>query len=148
MSPSATESNGAANGASTSNGADNFSYPEMATPYRVLNQYHSKPTKLRVACIGAGASGICLAYKMVCLLLPARTSSGERTANVRTRPLGEANGPRELGIDALREEPGARWNLGREHVRLTMMRFPLPLLPPFRAHTDLPTSTRLAKEQS
>lgn len=45
--------------------ADEFDYPEMATPYRVLNQYHSKPTKLRVACVGAGASGMCLSYKMV-----------------------------------------------------------------------------------
>lgn len=42
-----------------------FDYPAMATPYRVLNQYHSKPTKLRVACVGAGASGMCLSYKMV-----------------------------------------------------------------------------------
>lgn len=50
---------------SADNGANDFSYPEMATPYRVLQQYHSKPTKLRVACIGAGASGISLAYKMV-----------------------------------------------------------------------------------
>lgn len=48
-----------------SNGANDFAYPEFTNPYRILNQYHSKPTKLRVACIGAGASGICLAYKMV-----------------------------------------------------------------------------------
>ncbi|KAH8906172.1 FAD/NAD(P)-binding domain-containing protein [Coniochaeta sp. PMI_546] len=42
----------------------------MATPYRVLNQYHSKPTKLRVACVGAGASGMCLSYKMNKMLVP------------------------------------------------------------------------------
>lgn len=33
-------------------------------PYHVLPQYHSKPSKLRVAGIGAGATGLCLAYKM------------------------------------------------------------------------------------
>ncbi|KAE9367187.1 FAD/NAD(P)-binding domain-containing protein [Stipitochalara longipes BDJ] len=37
----------------------------MSTPYKILNQYHSKPTKLRVACIGAGASGLCVIYKMM-----------------------------------------------------------------------------------
>ena len=45
--------------------AEDFEYPPLATPYRILNQYHSKPTKLRVASIGAGASGLCLIYKMV-----------------------------------------------------------------------------------
>ncbi|EPE06691.1 4-hydroxyacetophenone monooxygenase [Ophiostoma piceae UAMH 11346] len=59
-----TDSSNGANVVDHSNGANDFSYPEGATPYRVLKQYHSKPTKLRVACIGAGASGICLAYKM------------------------------------------------------------------------------------
>lgn len=41
-------------------------YPEANPegPYRILDQYHSKPRKLRVACCGAGASGLCLAYKM------------------------------------------------------------------------------------
>jgi ribulose 1,5-bisphosphate synthetase/thiazole synthase len=43
-----------------------YDYPEaiLDGPYRVLDQYHSKPRKLRVACVGAGASGLCLAYKM------------------------------------------------------------------------------------
>lgn len=43
-----------------------FEYPEATPegPYKVLQQYHSKPRKLRVACVGAGASGLCLAYKM------------------------------------------------------------------------------------
>lgn len=43
-----------------------FRYPEPTPdgPYRVLNQYHSEPRRLRVACVGAGASGLCLAYKM------------------------------------------------------------------------------------
>ena len=58
------------NGVHSANGAGDFSYPEMATPYRVLNQYHSKPTKLRVASIGAGAAGICLAYKMERQMVP------------------------------------------------------------------------------
>jgi cation diffusion facilitator CzcD-associated flavoprotein CzcO len=49
-----------------------FDYPEATPegPYRVLNQYHSKPRKLRVACVGAGASGLCLAYKMEKMMVP------------------------------------------------------------------------------
>ncbi|KEF56736.1 uncharacterized protein A1O9_06926 [Exophiala aquamarina CBS 119918] len=39
-----------------------FEYPPA--PYQVLDQYHSKPCKIRVACIGAGATGLCTAYKM------------------------------------------------------------------------------------
>ena len=43
-----------------------YEYPEPMPEgsYRILHQYHSKPRKLRVACVGAGASGLCLAYKM------------------------------------------------------------------------------------
>lgn len=46
--------------------AHSYDYPESTPegPYRVLDQYHSKPGRLRVACVGAGASGLCLAYKM------------------------------------------------------------------------------------
>ena len=52
-----------------SNGATaspQYIYPQNAPdgPYQVLDQHHSRPTKLRVACIGAGASGLCLAYKL------------------------------------------------------------------------------------
>ena len=49
-----------------------FEYPERTPdgPYRVLDQYHSKPRRLRVACVGAGASGLCLAYKMGKMLEP------------------------------------------------------------------------------
>ena len=39
-------------------------YIDEHASYSVLPQYHSKPTKLRVGCVGAGASGLCLAYKM------------------------------------------------------------------------------------
>ncbi|KAK5057905.1 hypothetical protein LTR84_011906 [Exophiala bonariae] len=39
-------------------------------PYRPLDQYHSKPSKIRVAGAGAGATGICLAYKLERLLDP------------------------------------------------------------------------------
>ncbi|KAF2638749.1 FAD/NAD(P)-binding domain-containing protein [Massarina eburnea CBS 473.64] len=52
--------------------AEHYDYPP-ANPegaYKVLNQYHSKPGKLRVACCGAGASGLCLAYKMERMLTP------------------------------------------------------------------------------
>jgi len=46
--------------------APSYEYPEPTPdgPYRVLEQYHSKPRKMRVAGVGAGASGLCLAYKM------------------------------------------------------------------------------------
>jgi hypothetical protein len=42
------------------NGITGAAYPNCIDvgKYRVLEQYHSKPTKLRVAAIGAGASGI------------------------------------------------------------------------------------------
>ncbi|KAJ3524735.1 hypothetical protein NM208_g11943 [Fusarium decemcellulare] len=70
--PSTTEpkkivTNGHATHHETASPAIHFSYPPVVpenTAYRVLDQYHSKPTKIRVACIGAGASGLCLAYKM------------------------------------------------------------------------------------
>ena len=32
--------------------------------YRVKNEWHSNLTYLRVICAGAGATGLCLAYKM------------------------------------------------------------------------------------
>ncbi|CAI6088645.1 unnamed protein product [Clonostachys chloroleuca] len=47
--------------------AEEFWYPPYVpkdAAYRVLPQYHSKPTKIRTICIGAGATGIALAYKM------------------------------------------------------------------------------------
>ncbi|KAG9244397.1 hypothetical protein BJ878DRAFT_534602 [Calycina marina] len=44
------------------------SHPNEA--YGVLPQYHSKSAKIRVACVGAGASGLCLAYKMGKMLEP------------------------------------------------------------------------------
>jgi hypothetical protein len=49
-----------------------YNYPPANPegPYKVLNQYHSKPSKMRVACCGAGASGLCLAYKMEKMLTP------------------------------------------------------------------------------
>jgi hypothetical protein len=49
-----------------------YDYPEAtpAGPYRILDQYHSKPRKLRIACVGAGASGLCLAYKLEKMLEP------------------------------------------------------------------------------
>lgn len=53
--------------------ATEYHYPPTVSEgseYAVLKQYHSKPTKLRVACIGAGASGLCLAYKMERMLAP------------------------------------------------------------------------------
>ena len=68
----AHEANGT-NGVKNDNGANTFYYGEEVSPdapYKVLPQYHSKPTKLRVACVGAGASGLCLAYKMEKMMIP------------------------------------------------------------------------------
>ncbi|EPE24267.1 FAD/NAD(P)-binding protein [Glarea lozoyensis ATCC 20868] len=64
MAPSAMpDSNGV-----TTNGINGggVPYAEAKTEdaYKVLPQYHSQASKLRVASIGAGASGLCLAYKM------------------------------------------------------------------------------------
>jgi cation diffusion facilitator CzcD-associated flavoprotein CzcO len=53
-----SETNGI-NGAGIPYGAE-----DSFESYRVLSQYHSKPSKLRVAGVGAGATGLCLAYKM------------------------------------------------------------------------------------
>ncbi|KAF2117373.1 cyclohexanone monooxygenase [Lophiotrema nucula] len=35
-----------------------------SSAYEILPQWHSKPTHLRVVCVGAGAAGLLLAYKM------------------------------------------------------------------------------------
>lgn len=61
------------NGSHPTNGAvPQYDYPEPTPdgPYKVIDQYHSKPRKLRVACVGAGATGLCLAYKMERMLEP------------------------------------------------------------------------------
>jgi len=46
--------------------AQSYAHPDNAAdqPYRVLDQHHREPQPLRVACIGACASGLCLACKM------------------------------------------------------------------------------------
>jgi malic enzyme len=33
-------------------------------PYKVSEKWHSQPGHLRVICAGAGAAGLCVAYKM------------------------------------------------------------------------------------
>ena len=50
------------NGLNVNGYGHNYDYPpsHVDGPYRTLDQYHSKPAKLRVACVGAGASGLCL----------------------------------------------------------------------------------------
>lgn len=35
-----------------------------ATNFKVSNHYHSQPSKIRVICVGAGAAGLLVAYKM------------------------------------------------------------------------------------
>ncbi|KAJ5465282.1 uncharacterized protein N7458_000968 [Penicillium daleae] len=59
-------SNGADKPAVSSDRLNEFGYPQNGSGrnYVLPNTWHSKKTKIRVACIGAGASGICLAYKM------------------------------------------------------------------------------------
>lgn len=49
------------------NGDAPVEYPQTQSPdepYRISPQYHSRRSKIRVASVGAGASGLCLAYKM------------------------------------------------------------------------------------
>lgn len=60
------------NGLHVNDQSQDYDYPpsHVDGPYKILNQYHSRPSKLRVACIGAGASGLCLAYKMEKMLEP------------------------------------------------------------------------------
>lgn len=38
--------------------------PSKSDPYVVSDRVHSDPDPIRVICVGAGASGLCLAYKM------------------------------------------------------------------------------------
>lgn len=52
----------------SSAGSVEVDYPPA--PYRPLDQYHSKASKIRIAGGGAGATGICLAYKLERLLDP------------------------------------------------------------------------------
>jgi len=59
-------SNGQLNG-------DIAEYPSTeasSSPYHVLDQYHSKRPRIRIASVGAGASGLCLAYKAERILKP------------------------------------------------------------------------------
>jgi ribulose 1,5-bisphosphate synthetase/thiazole synthase len=42
----------------------------ITLPYDTLPQYHSQRSRIRVASVGAGASGLCLAYKMERMLRP------------------------------------------------------------------------------
>ena len=61
--------------ASTLPGAgETYEYPAGGTPdgpFRLpQDPYPSQPDKLRVACVGAGASGLCLAYKMEKMMVP------------------------------------------------------------------------------
>jgi hypothetical protein len=81
-----------------------FDYPEEAaqTEYKILPQHHSKPGKLRVACIGAGASGKCPPTselsperKLMCCLCDRHMSRLQDGADAAARV---------LGVDALREE--------------------------------------------
>ncbi|KAK5674458.1 hypothetical protein LTS10_012846 [Elasticomyces elasticus] len=67
--------------------ARSYDYPEATPegPYRILDQYHSKPRRLRVACVGAGASGLCLAYKMEKML---EAGSWELTLFEKNKELG------------------------------------------------------------
>ena len=68
MAPSAMPD--ATNGVNGISATYDYPPPNPKGDYRVLQQYHSKPSKLRVACAGAGASGLCLAYKMEKMLIP------------------------------------------------------------------------------
>lgn len=41
-----------------------FENPEIRTAPGLLEQWHSQPMRLRIIHIGAGATGLCCAYKM------------------------------------------------------------------------------------
>ena len=54
---------------------DNENIPDLGIPnstsnmgasdkYTTLSQWHSKPSELRVICVGVGAAGLLMAYKM------------------------------------------------------------------------------------
>jgi hypothetical protein len=43
---------------------------QSSVEYQVLDQYHSQPRKVKIACSGAGASGLCLAFKIQRMLAP------------------------------------------------------------------------------
>jgi hypothetical protein len=64
-------SNGVTNG---TNGTSHIpvlpSIEQRSGEYEVLDQYHSEESKIRVASVGAGASGLCFAYKMERMLTP------------------------------------------------------------------------------
>lgn len=64
-----TATNGAPLRDIPTNGTTNGSV-SSALSYEVLDQYHSKRSSIRVAGVGAGASGLCLAYKMNKMLRP------------------------------------------------------------------------------
>ncbi|KAL5340903.1 hypothetical protein BJX70DRAFT_359899 [Aspergillus crustosus] len=70
----ANGTNGTHTQPSSSSPSSSHTYPPPPvtkdTPYSILPQYHSQPAKLRIACIGAGASGLCLAYKLKQMLPP------------------------------------------------------------------------------
>jgi len=43
---------------------------QSSVGYQILDQYHSQPRKVKIACSGAGASGLCLAFKIQRMLAP------------------------------------------------------------------------------
>jgi hypothetical protein len=67
----AEPSNGVTNGTNgNSQIPDLPSIEQRSGEYEVLDRYHSEKSKIRVASVGAGASGLCLAYKMERMLTP------------------------------------------------------------------------------
>lgn len=46
------------------NGAQTTSGSATKGQYRILEQYHSQPRHQKTICVGAGAAGLLLAYKM------------------------------------------------------------------------------------
>lgn len=47
-----------------SNRNDQNGNPNANERYQILEQYHSQPSYQKVICVGAGAAGLLLAYKM------------------------------------------------------------------------------------
>jgi NADPH-dependent 2,4-dienoyl-CoA reductase/sulfur reductase-like enzyme len=48
----------------SNNGDLNNNSRERHDQYRIIEQYHSQPNHQKIICVGAGAAGLLLAYKM------------------------------------------------------------------------------------
>lgn len=114
----------------------NYSEATPEGPYRILNQYHSKPTKPRVACVGAGASGLCLAYKMEKIL---EVDSWELTLFDKNPQLGGLGNPSDNFClpDPECETPGLRTLTLESRMTFPLIFTRLPGTPTRSSHSTM-----------